>query len=80
MEDIDLIRRIGRRRLVMLDSPATTSAERYMRDGYLKRTLRNQGCLMAWRLGVPADTIARAYAGGARTASIKSPGPASSLS
>jgi rSAM/selenodomain-associated transferase 2 len=34
MEDVDLVRRLGRRRLRRLDVTATTSAERYRRDGY----------------------------------------------
>ncbi len=33
MEDLDLARRLGRRRLAMLDANAVTSAERYKRDG-----------------------------------------------
>ena len=34
MEDVELVRRIGRR-LVALDADALTSAERYERDGWL---------------------------------------------
>src|SRR5207302_7038411 len=33
MEDVDLVRRIGRRNLVGLGTTATTSAARYRRDG-----------------------------------------------
>lgn len=70
MEDLDLIARLGRARVVMLDTPALTSAERYRREGYLARTLRNQSCLLAWRLGIPADRIAKAYAGKASPKAI----------
>lgn len=62
MEDVDLVRRLGRKRIVMLESAALTSAERYRRDGYLKRTMRNQSCMLAYRLGLPADRVARFYA------------------
>lgn len=61
MEDVDLVRRIGRRRLVMLDAVAVTSAERYRRDGFWLRPLRNQFCLLLWVLGVPPRAIMRIY-------------------
>jgi rSAM/selenodomain-associated transferase 2 len=61
MEDVDLVRRIGRRRLVMLDATAITSAARYRRDGFWLRPLRNQFCLLLWLLGVPPRTIMRIY-------------------
>jgi rSAM/selenodomain-associated transferase 2 len=62
MEDVDLIRRIGRRRLIVLRHGALTSAERYRRDGYLKRAIRNGLCLSLWFAGVSPERIARLYA------------------
>ncbi len=61
MEDVELVRRIGRRRLVMLGATATTSAARYRRGGFWLRPLRNQFCLLLWFLGVPVRLIARIY-------------------
>jgi len=61
MEDVDLVRRIGRRRLVVLDAAAVTSAARYRSGGYWLRPLRNQLCLLLWFLGLPARVIARIY-------------------
>ena len=61
MEDVDLVRRIGRRRLVLLDVPAVTSAKRYRAEGYLRRGLRNALCLTLYGLGVPPDVIVRIY-------------------
>jgi rSAM/selenodomain-associated transferase 2 len=61
MEDVELMRRIGKRRLVILKTKALTSARRYEREGYLKRGSRNLACLALYRLGVPAQTIARLY-------------------
>lgn len=61
MEDVDLVRRIGRKRLTMLDAVAVTSAERYRRDGYWRRPLRNQVCLLLWFLGMPVERIMRLY-------------------
>ena len=61
MEDVELVRRIGRRRLVPLDSAAVTSAEKWRRQGWHRRSLRNVGCLMLYFAGVPPRTIARLY-------------------
>ena len=60
MEDVDIVRRIGRRRLTMLDATALTSASRYRR-GYLRRSVRNLTCLSLYFLGVPPAAIARIY-------------------
>ncbi len=62
MEDVDLMRRIGRRRLTVLAATATTSAERWRRDGWRRRSARNLGCLTLYFLGVPPRLIARLYA------------------
>ena len=61
MEDVDLVRRIGRDRLVALDVAAVTSAARYRRDGWHARSLRNLVCLGLYFLGVPPRLIARIY-------------------
>lgn len=61
MEDVDLVRRIGKRRLVELPAIATTSAERYERDGWRLRPLRNLFCLALYFAGVPPRAIARLY-------------------
>jgi hypothetical protein len=62
MEDVDLVRRIGRGRLRVLDVAAVTSAERWRRDGWLGRSLRNLSCLALYTLGVSPERIARLYA------------------
>ncbi|MCH8110370.1 MAG: TIGR04283 family arsenosugar biosynthesis glycosyltransferase [Proteobacteria bacterium] len=60
MEDVDMIRRIGKRRITFLDSAAITSAARYGK-GYLRRTALNQVCLALYVLGVPPRWIVRIY-------------------
>lgn len=60
MEDVDMIRRIGKRRIAYLQATATTSAARY-RKGYLRRTALNQVCLVLYVLGVPPRWILRIY-------------------
>jgi rSAM/selenodomain-associated transferase 2 len=61
MEDVDLVRRLGRRRIVMLDALAVTSAERFRRDGYVRRSARNLACLALYTLRVPPHVISRIY-------------------
>ena len=67
MEDIDLARRLGRKRLVMLDANAVTPAEQYKRGGYLLSSVRNQICQMLYGAGLPIGMIARLH-GNAETA------------
>ncbi|MFT3732290.1 MAG: glycosyltransferase [Hyphomicrobium sp.] len=59
MEDLDLARRLGRRRLALLDAKAVTSPERYRRDGYF--SFRNPICHMLYRIGLPIGMIARLH-------------------
>jgi rSAM/selenodomain-associated transferase 2 len=61
MEDVDLVRRIGRKRLVPLDADAVTSAERWERDGWHRRSARNLACLGLYFAGMPPRMIAKLY-------------------
>jgi rSAM/selenodomain-associated transferase 2 len=61
MEDVDLVRRIGRARLVALPGVAVTSAARWRRDGWTIRSMRNLACLALWFAGVPPRWIVRLY-------------------
>ena len=61
MEDVELVRRLGRRRMVMLRARAVTSAERFRREGYARRSARNLLCLTLYTLRVPAHVISRLY-------------------
>ena len=62
MEDVALVRRLGRGRLVGLDATATTSAARWERDGWRRRSAHNLCCLALYFAGVPPRWIARIYA------------------
>lgn len=61
MEDVDIVRRLGRKRLVALEATATTSAARYRRDGWWLRPARNLACLGLWYAGMAPERIARLY-------------------
>ena len=61
MEDVDIVRRIGCARLRILESAAFTSAAKWRRDGWLKRSLRNLFCLTLYFAGVPPRVLVRLY-------------------
>ena len=61
MEDVDMVRRIGKAKLVELPATATTSAARYKRDGYTLRPLRNLSLLSLYFLGIPPRQLAKFY-------------------
>ena len=61
MEDIDLARRIGRSRVVALPVTARTSAARWRREGWLRRSARNLLCLLLYFARVPPRLIKRVY-------------------
>ena len=61
MEDVDLVRRIGRANLETLAASAVTSADRYRRNGYVHRMARNAACLCLYFIGVPPRSIAKIY-------------------
>jgi rSAM/selenodomain-associated transferase 2 len=61
MEDVDLVRRLARRRLAPIGARCFASAHRYRRDGYVRRSLRNLLCLSLYLAGVPPSRIIRLY-------------------
>jgi rSAM/selenodomain-associated transferase 2 len=61
MEDVDLVRRLGRRLLAPIGSRCIASARRYRQDGHWQRALRNLFCLSLYFAGVPPHRIARIY-------------------
>jgi rSAM/selenodomain-associated transferase 2 len=61
MEDVDLVRRIGPRRLKVMKASALTSAAKWRRDGWARRSGRNLLCLALYRSGLSAERVARLY-------------------
>lgn len=61
MEDVEIMRRLGRARHVVLSGEARTSAARWRRRGWIRQTALNLTCLSLYRMGVPADRIAKLY-------------------
>ena len=61
MEDVALVRRIGRRRLRTLPVVATTSAERYEREGWMRRGALNLSTLALHLAGADPRRLAKRY-------------------
>jgi rSAM/selenodomain-associated transferase 2 len=61
MEDVDLVRRIGGRNLVRLDSVALTSATKFERGGWWGVPLRNITLVGAYVLGISPERLAKWY-------------------
>lgn len=60
MEDVVIARRL-RGRIVQLSSVATTSADRYERDGWIRRSLRNGWTMSRFLLGASPETLVKGY-------------------
>jgi rSAM/selenodomain-associated transferase 2 len=60
-EDVDIVRRIGRRRLASLRSAAVTSAAKFRADGYGRRSRRNLLLLGRYFMGADPARLAQVY-------------------
>jgi GT2 family glycosyltransferase len=68
MEDVDFIRRLRRHgRLMHAGVPALTSARRWERDGWFRRTADNVLLVVLFLAGQPPERLARYYHRGARS-------------
>jgi rSAM/selenodomain-associated transferase 2 len=62
MEDVDFIRRLSRHgQLEHVDVPAFTSARRWEREGWLRRTVDNAVLVVLFLSGYPPERLARHY-------------------
>jgi rSAM/selenodomain-associated transferase 2 len=63
MEDIDFLRRLQgfSQRAVIRHHPVTTSARRFVKHGLVRQELLNIVLVIAWRLGVKPERLAKWY-------------------
>lgn len=61
MEDVALVRAIGKSRLRILSAQARTSAAKYERDGWRRRAYGNALLLTRYLMGASPEKLARAY-------------------
>jgi rSAM/selenodomain-associated transferase 2 len=63
MEDVDLMRRIKKKggKVSFIDTPVTTSARRWRKEGILACTARNWAIMACYLVGVSPERLARWY-------------------
>ncbi len=61
MEDLKIVRAIGKTRLTILSAEARTDASKYDRDGWRKRSWRNAILVARYFLGASPEKLAKSY-------------------
>lgn len=61
MEDVQMVRAIGKQRLSLLSAEARTDASKYERDGWRKRSWRNAYLITRYLLGANPEKLAKSY-------------------
>ncbi|MEQ9314669.1 MAG: TIGR04283 family arsenosugar biosynthesis glycosyltransferase [Henriciella sp.] len=61
MEDVRLVQAIGKERLVMLSAEARTSAAKYERDGWRRRSWQNAWLISRYLFGASPEKLAKKY-------------------
>lgn len=61
LEDVDIVRRIGKARLDVLPAEAVTSAAKFERDGWRKRAWSNAWIVARYTLGASPESLKRDY-------------------
>lgn len=61
MEDVQIVRAIGKSRLTILSAEARTDASKYERDGWRKRSWHNAFLIMRYLLGASPEKLAKSY-------------------
>ena len=61
MEDVKIVRAIGKQRMSILSAEARTGAEKYERDGWRRRGLKNIWLMARYLCGASPEKLARAY-------------------
>ncbi|MEM9667553.1 MAG: TIGR04283 family arsenosugar biosynthesis glycosyltransferase [Pseudomonadota bacterium] len=63
MEDVSMARRLGRKRLSLLQSRVLTSGAKQIRDGWIIRSLKNVWLVTRYYCGANPEKLAKAYYG-----------------
>ena len=67
MEDVAIVRRVGRQNLRPLGARAVTDFSRYRREGWAIRGARNLLCVALYFFGASPERLARLYRAGSRS-------------
>ena len=60
-EDVAIVRALKRRRLRPLNAAILTNPERYKKDGYLRRSVKNLSLLLRFFMGASPESLSRSY-------------------
>ncbi len=61
MEDVDIARRLGRRRITPLKASVSTSAARWRRRGWARQTALNLTCVGLFLVGIDIERVVKLY-------------------
>lgn len=61
MEDVRIVQAIGRKRLAFLSAEARTSAAKYERDGWRRRSWHNAWLITRYLMGASPENLAKSY-------------------
>ena len=61
MEDVEIVRALGKKRLSILSAEARTDASKYDRDGWRKRSWHNAWLITRYLLGASPEKLAKSY-------------------
>lgn len=61
MEDVSIARRLGRRRIELIQTRALTSGTKQTRDGWIIRSLKNIWLVARYHFGADPEKLARVY-------------------
>ena len=61
MEDVQIIRALGKKRISILSAEARTDATKYDRDGWRRRSWRNAYLITRYLLGARPESLAKMY-------------------
>jgi len=61
MEDVSMVKRLGRSRLAYFKSQAITSARRFRKNGFLLQPVKNMSLLVLYFMRVPPRILAKLY-------------------
>lgn len=61
LEDVELVRTVGKKRLSILSAEARTSAAKYERDGWRQRSWRNAFLVLRYFLGASPEKLSKSY-------------------
>ena len=61
MEDVNIIKRIAPKNLILINSHVITDASKYIKHGWIKKSILNLICLSLYSIGYDINKIHKIY-------------------